>query len=47
MKIGSVDGRAASRFKMSENDRRDALACKVMHKDVWHLERGIINPFGD
>lgn len=44
MKIGSVDGRAASRFKMSENDRRDALACVVMCKNVWHKNRGIVNP---
>lgn len=29
MKIGSVGARAASRFKMSAKDSRDALACTV------------------
>ena len=47
MKIGSVDGRAASRFKMSENDNRDALACTVMRQDFWHYKSGIIDPIGN
>jgi len=47
MKIGSVGGRAVSRFKMSENDSRDALACTVMHQEFWHCNSHVIDPFGN